>query len=81
MSLFTYTGKLYGKIGRRYTPLSMTSEEVDQLQAKHDALLIALKNLHDAVTNRMAPDNPTNIERLALYTAHKEASNLLKAKP
>lgn len=27
-----YTGKLYGKIGRRLIPLTMTSEEVDALR-------------------------------------------------
>ena len=73
----TYSGKLYGKHGRTYFPLIMTAAQVDKIEAQRDDLRTALKNLHDAVTNRMSPDEPTNIERLALYTAHKDASNLL----
>jgi len=32
-----YHGKLYGKIGRKYIPLRMTSEEVDALKSQLDA--------------------------------------------
>lgn len=28
-----YTGKLYGKVGRQYIPLRLTSEDVDKLEA------------------------------------------------
>ena len=36
-----YTGKLYGKIGRRYIPLTLTSEDVDRLvQWKKEAMQV-----------------------------------------
>jgi hypothetical protein len=34
-----YTGKLYGKIGRRMIPLTLTSEDVDELERQRDAHL------------------------------------------
>ena len=30
-----YTGKLYGKIGRRYIPLKLTSDDVDLLERQN----------------------------------------------
>ena len=47
-----YTGKLYGKIGRRLIPLTMTSEEVDALRDS------AIKNAE------MAGDLASDLQRL-----------------
>ncbi|MFA5452820.1 MAG: hypothetical protein WC248_04555 [Candidatus Methanomethylophilaceae archaeon] len=32
-----YQGKLYGKVGRKYIPLALTSDDVDKLEAKSTA--------------------------------------------
>lgn len=44
-----YTGKLYGKIGRRHIPLTLTSEDVDRLeQWKGEAMqVLATMNKRD----------------------------------
>lgn len=38
-----YTAKLYGKIGRRYIPLQMTSEEVDELEQHYRKICTRLQ--------------------------------------
>ena len=54
-----YTGKLYGKMGRKYIPLAIDSQEVDRLQerekmcptlddAEKVALVRALQEIRDA---------------------------------
>jgi len=48
MSFIQYKGPLFGRIGRRYIPVCMLAEEVDQLQADHDKLLEAIKAFRDA---------------------------------
>jgi len=40
-----YEGPLYGKIGRRFVPLTMTSQQVDALQAERDQLSRDLSSL------------------------------------
>ena len=40
-----YEGPLYGKIGRRFVPLTMTSQQVDALQAERDQLSRELSSL------------------------------------
>jgi hypothetical protein len=40
-----YNGKIYGKAGDVYFPLSMTSEDVDKLQADKDECLKTLKEI------------------------------------
>ena len=36
-----YAGKLYGKIGRRYIPLTLTSDDVDRLEGwKKEAMQV-----------------------------------------
>ena len=35
-----YTGKLYGKIGRRMIPLTLTSEDVDKMERQKDAAVM-----------------------------------------
>lgn len=42
-----YTGKLYGKVGRKTIPLMLTSSDVDTLEAKHEAAMNALKSIRD----------------------------------
>lgn len=34
----TYTGNLFGKIGRKFIPLKLTAEDVDRMQAERDRL-------------------------------------------
>lgn len=34
-----YAGKLYGKIGRKYIPLKLTSDDVDTLERERDEAL------------------------------------------
>jgi hypothetical protein len=48
-----YHGPLYGKMGRRYIPLKMTSSDVDALvqclsdaKKKQDSMQMELKQLH-----------------------------------
>jgi len=43
----TYTGKLWGKVGRRTIPLKMTSEDVDSLERERDEVLKLLKTVHE----------------------------------
>lgn len=50
--IMEYTGKLYGKIGRRLIPLTMTSEEVDALRES------AIKNAE------MTGDLASDLQRL-----------------
>lgn len=40
-----YEGPLYGKIGRRFVPLTMTSQQVDALQSERDQLSRDLSSL------------------------------------
>jgi predicted phage tail protein len=81
MSFLNYSGPLYAKIGRKHIKLTQTAADVDAMTAQRDNLRTALQNLHTAVIARMSPDEPTDIDRLALYTAHKEAGSILKDIP
>jgi hypothetical protein len=38
-----YEGKLYGKIGSRYIPLKMTSDDVDELKQRHTEICTRLQ--------------------------------------
>jgi hypothetical protein len=38
-----YEGKLYGKIGSRYIPLKMTSDDVDELEQRHNEFCTRLQ--------------------------------------
>lgn len=40
-----YAGPLYGKIGRRFVPLTMTSQQVDALESERDQLSRDLSSL------------------------------------
>lgn len=41
-----YTGKLYGKIGRRQIPLTLTSDDVDWMEKRIEELEDALNHLY-----------------------------------
>lgn len=45
-----YEGKLYGKIGSRYIPLKMTSDDVHAQAAEIAAMREAIKKGYDALT-------------------------------
>jgi hypothetical protein len=56
-----YTGKLYGKIGRRQIPLTLTSEDVDKLERQNKALkyeLACVKFQRDALLRMTWLDLP-----------------------
>lgn len=45
-----YTGKLFGKIGRKYIALMMTSEDVDRIESENKRLrefVAEVKSFHD----------------------------------
>jgi len=42
-----YTGKLYGRIGRKFCPVEMTSDDVDALQERADRMENALKRIRN----------------------------------
>jgi hypothetical protein len=44
-----YTGKLYGKIGRRMIPLVLTSEDVDRMDRANADLVIQAGRLESAL--------------------------------
>ena len=50
----TYTGNLYGKIGRRYIQLVLTSDEVDEME-KDKARLDWLADPENHIGNVMLP--------------------------
>ena len=56
-----YIGKLYGKIGRRQIPLTLTSEDVDALERENKALkyeLACVKFQRDALLEMTWLDLP-----------------------
>lgn len=44
-----YTGKLYGKIGRRLIPLTLTSEDVDRMDRANADLVVQANRLESAL--------------------------------
>lgn len=42
---FAYRGPLFGKCGRKYIPLKMTSEDVDGMEGERDAMLDLIKHM------------------------------------
>ena len=44
-----YTGKLYGKIGRRLIPLTLTSEDVDRMDRTNADLVVQANRLESAL--------------------------------
>jgi hypothetical protein len=44
-----YTGKLYGKIGRRMIPLTLTSEDVDRMDRTNADLVVQANRLETAL--------------------------------
>jgi regulator of replication initiation timing len=44
-----YTGKLYGKIGRRLIPLTLTSEDVDRMDRTNADLVVQANRLETAL--------------------------------
>ena len=56
-----YHGKLYGKMGRRMIPLTLTSENVDRMQLAiqdHEREIEELRNQLRAILKSNAQDHP-----------------------
>lgn len=70
-----YEGPLYGKIGRRFVPLTMTSQQVDALQAERDQISRDLSSLlaADCLNGHDAAEGAQNgiAMRKALEEAHE----------
>lgn len=61
-----YTGKLYGKIGRRLIPLTMTSEEVDRLVEENAKMKEALQRIAE-YQGRFGEDDPNSVATECLH--------------
>ena len=42
---FAYRGPLFGKRGRKYIPLKMASDDVDEMEKERDAMLDLIKHM------------------------------------
>lgn len=71
-----YSGKLYGKIGRRYVPLKQTSEDVDKLERDNADLLEALETLVNMPDDR----NLCDFSQSELQAWEKAVAAINKAK-
>lgn len=46
-TFLAYCGPLFGKIGRKYVQLTMTAEQVDELERERDELLRVVEELRE----------------------------------
>lgn len=53
----TYEGKLYGKVGKVYIPLVLTSEDVDKMQNHLEVLIAEIKETISAVEDFASDPN------------------------
>lgn len=74
-----YHGKLYGKVGRRQIPLTLTSEDVDRLEKERDAFKAELENIANASMRKWEMNNDDFLSEFQAWAQNRARHALSKA--
>ena len=61
-----YIGNLYGKVGKKYIELELSSSDVDKIQKKNEALKKQLENTEQRIFNNWCKDGKDSCQFLSI---------------